>query len=63
MKEYKKSNHQYNILYALPRIKQHGISCRYYEWCAGTYKDGGWEDLLKIDGKYYKITDETIKNA
>lgn len=48
---------------ALPRIKQHGISCRYYKWCAGTYKDGNWEDLLKIDGKYYKITDETIKNA
>ena len=30
---------------------------------AGTYKDGNWEDLLKIDGKYYKITDETVKNA
>lgn len=61
MKEYKNSNHQYNIKYALPRIKQHEISCRYYKWCGGTYKDGNWEDLLKIDGKYYKITDKTIK--
>lgn len=63
MKEYKNSNHQYNTLYALPRIKQHGIECRCYKWCAGTYKDGSWEDLLKIDGKYYKITNETVKRV
>lgn len=63
MKEYKNSNHQYNVLYALPRINQHSISCKYYKWCAGTYMNGEWEDLLKIDGKYYKITDKTIKNA
>ena len=63
MKEYKNSNHQYNVLYALPRINQHSISCKYYKWCAATYENGEWEDLLKIDGKYYKITDKTIKNA
>lgn len=63
MKEYKDSNHKYNVLYALPRIKQHSISCKYYEWCAATYRNGEWEDLLKIDGKYYEITDKTIKKV
>ena len=63
MKEYKNSNHKYNVLYALPRIKQHSISCKYYEWCAATYRNGEWEDLLKIDGKYYEITDKTIKKV
>lgn len=63
MKEYKNSNHKYNVLYALPRIKQHSISCKYYEWCGATYIHGEWEDLLKIDGKYYEITDKTIKKV
>ena len=63
MKEYKDSNHKYNVLYALPRIKQHSISCKYYQWCAATYIHGEWEDLLKIDGKYYEITDKTIKKV
>ena len=61
MKEYKNSNHKYNVLYALPRIKQHAISCKYYKWGGATYRNGEWEDLLKIDGKYYEITDKIIK--
>ena len=38
MKEYKGSNHKYNVLYALPRIKQHSISCKYYEITDKTIK-------------------------
>lgn len=60
MKEYKGSNHLYNVSYALPKIKKYGLRGRYYEWVCGTSGAdyGGWLDVIKIDGKKYYISDK-----
>ena len=60
MKEYKGSNHLYNVAYALPKIKKYGLRGRYYEWVCGTSGAyyGGWLDVIKIDGKKYYISDK-----
>ena len=57
MTEYKGSNHQNNISYALPHIKANNIQCKYYQW-HGMALD---KDILRIDGKIRYFDTKTHK--
>ena len=57
MKEYKNSNHNYNIKFALPHIEANCIKCKFYEW-HGMALD---KDLVKIDGKIRYFDTKTHK--